>query len=88
MTTDDFGTARLLRKKRQKWWRGHIPLAYAVAGSVFLAIYLIATVGYRCLPKLLTALGMTPSGIDFVFGVIYCALGIWGLQNRRTRGSL
>ena len=86
--TDDFRTTRLLRKKQQKWWREHIPLAYVVAGSLFLATYLTATFGYRSLPKLLTAVGMTPSGVDFVFGVICCALGIWGLRNRRIRGSL
>jgi hypothetical protein len=86
--TDDFSAARQLRKRQQKWWREHIPLAYLVAGSVFLAIYLIATFGFRSLPKLLSAIGMTPSGVNFVFGVICCALGISGLRNQRIKGSI
>ena len=86
--TDDFRTARLLRKRRQKWWLGHIPLAYAVVVSVFLAIYFAAAFANRNLPKFLAAIGMTPSGVNFVFGVIYCALGFWGLRDRDIRGSV
>ncbi len=86
--TDDFRTARLLRKRRQKWWRGHIPLAYAVVASVFFAIYFVVVFANRSLPKFLAAIGMTPSGVNFVFGVIYCALGVWGLRDRSIRGTV
>jgi len=34
--TDSFRAAKLVRKKRQKWWSHHIPLAYAVLTSSFL----------------------------------------------------
>lgn len=38
--TDSFRATKVARKKRQKWWSHHIPLAYAVLISLFLVIYL------------------------------------------------
>ena len=85
--TDDFRTVRLLRKRRTKWWREHILLAYVVAATFFLATYLAAGLANRNLPRLLSAVGMTPSGVNFVLGVVYCGLGIWGLRDRTLRGT-
>jgi len=85
--TGDLRTARLLRKRRTKWWREHIVLAYAVVGTFFVAAYLAVGFANRNLPRLLSAVGMTPSGVNFVLGVVYCGLGIWGLRDRTLRGT-
>src|SRR6516225_5573355 len=82
----EFRAARRLRKKRQEWWRGHMPLAYVLVGGIFLVVFLVSTILVRGLPSILTAFGMTPSGVNFVLGAIFCALGVWGLRRWNILG--
>ncbi len=86
--TDSFRAAKLARKKRQKWWSHHIPLAYAVLISVFLAIYVSFAFVDRHVTSWLTTLGVSPSGMNLVLGTVSCGLGIWGIRSRRDFGTV
>ena len=84
---DSFRAAKLARKKRQKWWSHHIPLAYAVLTSSFLAIYLGVAFVDRHITGWLTTLGVSPSGVNLLIGTLSCGLGIWGIRSRRGLGA-
>ena len=68
--TDSFSAAKLARKKRQKWWGHHIPLAYAVLISLFLAIYFGVAIADRHITGWLTTLGVSPSGVNLLIGTL------------------
>jgi cell division protein FtsW (lipid II flippase) len=82
---DAFRTARLIRKKRTKWWRDHIPLAYAVLIASLVTFYIAAAFVDHSMPRWLRNIGVTPSGLYLLVGTGYCALGIWGLREARAR---
>lgn len=84
--TDSFRTAKLARKRRQRWWSHHIPLAYAVLISVFLAIYLGVGFVNRHIAGWLTSLGVSPSELNLLIGTVSCGLGIWGIRSRQGLG--
>jgi hypothetical protein len=84
--TDSFRTAKLARKKRAKWWSQHIPLAYATLIGSFVVIYLGVSFIDRRLPRWLIALGVSPSGVNLLFGTLWCALGIWGIRAGKDYG--
>ena len=85
--TDSFSAAKLARKKRQKWWGHHIPLAYAVLISLFLAIYFGVAIVDRHITGWLTTLGVSPSGVNLLIGTLSCGLGIWGIRSRLGLGT-
>jgi hypothetical protein len=82
--TDPFRAAKLARKQRTKWWREHIPLAYAIVLGAFGFLFLVVHLIDRRLPGWLTALGVSPSGVNLLIGTAWCGLGAWGL---RTKGN-
>src|SRR5215469_2179700 len=84
--TDSFRAAKLARKKRQKWWSHHIPLLYAILISLFVVIYVSVTLVDRHINGWLTALGVSPSGVNLLIGTLSCGLGIWGIRSRRGLG--
>jgi hypothetical protein len=85
--TDSFRAAKLVRKKQQKWWSHHIPLAYAVLTSLFLLVYLSVAFVDRHVTGWLTTLGVSPSGVNLLIGTVSCCLGIWGIRSRRGLGT-
>jgi|SRR2546421_5611606 len=85
--TDSFKVATLARKRRAKWWRQHIPLAYATLIGTFVLIYVGAFFIDHRLPRWLLALGVSPSGVNLLFGTVSCALGIWGIRAGKRYGS-
>src|SRR5215469_6362679 len=85
--TDSFRAAKLARKRRQKWWSRHIPLAYAVLISLVLAIYLGVGFVNRHMTGWLTTLGVSPSEVNLVIGTVSCGLGIWGIRSKRGLGT-
>jgi hypothetical protein len=78
--TDPFKAAKLARKRRTKWWREHIALAYIVVTSSFALVFFSVRLVDRKLPGCLTALGVTPSGVDLIIGTAWCGLGLWGIR--------
>lgn len=84
--TDSFRTAKLARKRRQRWWSHHIPLAYAVLISLFLTIYLGVSFVGRHIVGWLTTLGLSSSEVNLVIGIVSCVLGIWGVRSRQGLG--
>jgi hypothetical protein len=86
--TDAFTAAKLIRKRRTKWWREHIPLAYAAVISFFVVIYIAVAFIDRNAPRWLRVLGVTPSGVNLLLGTAYCGLGIWGLKDARGIGTV
>ena len=82
--TDPFRTAKLARKKRTKWWRQHIALAYIILTSAFALVFLTVRLIDRKLPEWLTALGVSPAGVNLLIGTAWCGLGLWGI---RTKGN-
>jgi protein-S-isoprenylcysteine O-methyltransferase Ste14 len=82
--TDAFRAAKLARKKRTKWWREHDALAGVILLSAFALLFLCIRFVDLRLPGWLTALGVSPSGVHFLFGTAACALGVWGI---RTKGN-
>jgi hypothetical protein len=82
--TDPFRTAKLARKNRTKWWRQHIALAYIILTSAFALVFLTVRLIDRKLPEWLTALGVSPSGVNLIIGTAWCGLGLWGI---RTKGN-
>jgi len=85
--TDSFRAAKLARKRRQKWWSHHIPLAYAFLTSLFLVIYLGFAFVDRHVTGWLTSLGVSPSGVNLILGTVSCGLGIWGIRSRQGLGT-
>ena len=85
--SDSFRAAKLARKKAQKWWSHHIPLAYAVLISSFIVIYLSVAFVDRHITGWLTTLGVSPSGVNLLIGTVSCGLGIWGIRSRRGLGT-
>lgn len=85
--TDSFRAAKLVRKKRQRWWGQHIPLAYAVLTSLFLLVYLSVALVDRHVTAWLTMLGVSPSGVNLLIGIVSCCLGVWGIRSRRGLGT-
>ena len=85
--TDSFSAAKLARKRRQKWWSHHIPLAYAFLISLFLVIYLGFAFVDRHITRWLTTLGISPSGVNLLLGTVSCGLGIWGIRSRQGLGT-
>ena len=79
-TPEQFRTARLSRKRRVRWWRSHVPLAYAVVTTIFAMTYVVAMLVDRNAEHWLRSIGLTPAELNLVFGVAYCTLGIWGLK--------
>jgi hypothetical protein len=85
--TDSFRTAKLARKKRQKWWSHHIPLAYAFLTGLYILIYLSVAFVDRRMTGWLITLGVSPSGMNLIFGTASCGLGIWGIGQRKGLGT-
>ena len=84
---DPFTAANRARKRRTKWWREHIPLAYVVVASAFAVLYVCFAVIDRKLPSWLAALGVSPSGVRLLLGTAYCGVGVWGLRTQRGTGG-
>ena len=82
-----FRTAKLARKQRVKWWREHIALAYATLIFFFAVTYFVVALLSRQLPGWLTALGVSPSGVNLLLGTVWCGLGIWGLRTGTRYGT-
>jgi hypothetical protein len=85
-TDDEFRAARLKRKRQSKWWRNHIPLAYATSIGILALLYFVSTFVFRNFPIVLRRLGVTPSGVNLLMGTVSLALGIWGLRRNRDFG--
>lgn len=85
--TDAFRAAKLARKKRTKWWREHVPLAYLTLTGSFVVIYLGMALVNRHVPGWLTALGVSPSGVNLLLGTVSCGFGIWGIRARKGMGT-
>jgi len=79
---DPFRAANSARKQRKKWWREHIPLAYATVIGVWALLFLGARLIDRSLPGWLTALGVSPSGVNLLMGTAWCGLAVWGLSTK------
>jgi hypothetical protein len=73
----------LARKQRAKWWSRYIPLAYVTVIGLFVLIYLGVAFVDRRLPRWLTAIGISPSGVDLLLGTLWCAVGVWGIRTQR-----
>lgn len=86
--TDSQRAAKLARKKRQKWWRHHILLAYAVTSSAFLTIYLGLAFVDRHVAGWLITIGISPSEVNLLIGTVSCVLGIWGMRSSRELGTV
>ncbi len=84
---DSFRAAKLARKKRQKWWSHHIPLAYAFLISLFLGAFLLVAVVDRHITAWLSILGVSPAGVNLLIASISVGLGIWGIRSRRGLGT-
>jgi hypothetical protein len=82
--TNPLRTAKLARERGTKWWRQHIALAYIILTSAFALAFLIVRLIDRKLPEWLSALGVSPSGVNLLIGTAWCGLGLWGI---RTRGN-
>jgi len=81
--TDPFTAANTVRKKRTKWWREHIAFAYLVVIGSFVVVFLIGHFINWSLPRWLTAIGISPSGINLLLGILWCAVGAWGIRTQR-----
>jgi hypothetical protein len=75
--TDPFKAAKLVRKRRTKWWREHIAFAYIVVTSSFALVFFSVRLIDRRLPEWLTALGVSPSGVNLIIGTAWFGLGLW-----------
>jgi len=77
----------MARKKRTRFWREQVPLAYAVLVGSFVLIYLAVAFTNRRLPGWLAAFGVSPSGVHLLLGTLSCAVGIWGIRVREGKGA-
>jgi uncharacterized membrane protein YfcA len=85
---DAFTAANAARKRRTKWWRQHIALAYVTLIGSFVAVSLIVHFVNRGLPRWLTAIGVSPSGVNLLLGTVWCAIGAWGIRTQRANAPL
>jgi predicted membrane-bound mannosyltransferase len=83
---DAFRVAKA-RKKRTKWWREHNALAGIILVSAFAVVFLCIRFIDLRLPGWLTALGISPSGVNLLFGTAACA-PLGGKRNWPYLGSL
>ena len=79
----EYRAKKSARKKRQKWWREHIVLAYVVSAALIVSIYLTIDLIFEKTPKWLAMLGVTPSGISLITGTLFCAIAASGLRRWR-----
>jgi hypothetical protein len=63
--------------------RAHRALAYVVVIGMFVLIPLIVHFTDRGLPRGLTAIGISPSGVSLLLGTMWCAVGAWGIRTQR-----
>jgi len=84
--TDPFIEAQRKRKRRTRYWREHIVLAYAVVIGIMMVFYSLIFVVNRT-PVWLMQLGVGPSGVWLVSGTISCGFGVLGLRHPRTTTS-
>ncbi len=85
--SDPFIEAQRKRKRRTKYWREHIVLAYAVVIGAAMLYLLLIVVADRT-PAWLMKLGfLGPSGAWLVSGTISCGFGVLGLRHPRTTAS-
>jgi len=82
--TTPFGAAKLERKRRTKWWREHAALAYIILAASSALLFLCVRFIDRRLPEWLASLGVSPPGVNLIFGTAWCGLGLWGI---RTKGN-
>jgi uncharacterized membrane protein YfcA len=82
---DAFTAANTARKRRIRWWREHIALAYVVVIGSFVVVALIVHFINRSLPRWLTAIGVSPSGVNLLLGILWCAVGAWAFA--RSEGT-
>lgn len=85
--SDPFIAAQHKRKRRTKWWREHIVLAYVVVIGGLIAFYLVVF-ALDQLPKWLVKLGVGPSGVSLVAGTISCGFGVLGMLPPRSTASV
>jgi hypothetical protein len=86
--SDPFIEAQRKRKRRTRWWREHIVLAYGVVISSLIVFYLVIF-ALDQIPGWLVKLGVGPSGVALVAGTISCGFGVLGmLPPRRTASVL
>jgi hypothetical protein len=83
---DEFLTANRTRKKRAKWWREHIVLAYAVAIGIVMAV-LLGVFAIVQVPGWLAKLGVGPSGVELVAGTIWVWIGVWVIRKASDLSS-
>jgi hypothetical protein len=79
---DSLRSPTLARKRRARWWRKHIPLAYVLLLGAFTLVFLGVRLIDRKLPGWLTALGVSPSGMNLLIGTAWCGLGVLGLSRK------
>ncbi|MBZ5548437.1 MAG: hypothetical protein LAO22_10870 [Acidobacteriia bacterium] len=77
--TDEFLAANRARKKRAKWWREHIVLAYAVAIGIVMVV-LLGVFAILEVPEWLAKLGVSPSGVELVAGTMWVWVGVWAIR--------
>jgi hypothetical protein len=85
---DAFTAANTARKRRIRWWREHIALAYVVVIGSFVVVALIVHFINRSLPRWLTAIGVSPLGVNLLLGTLWCAVGAWGIRTQRGTAPL
>jgi hypothetical protein len=85
---DTLKAARLASKKRNRYWRNHITLAYTIAVAVVLIYLCVVFLLLPRIPNWLTVLGVTPSGVNLILGTISCGFGVWGVTRREELGTV
>jgi hypothetical protein len=83
MMNSSFRDAKLARKRRTKWWRGHIPLVYATIAVAFIVIGRCVGFVDQHIPQWLKTLGVSPSAVSLITGTLSCGFGIWGLRTMK-----
>ena len=84
---DIFIEAQRRRKRRTKFWREHIVLAYAVVFGAAIVFYLFIF-AVNQVPAWLGRLGVGPRGVALVSGTISCGFGFVGLREPRSTTSV
>jgi hypothetical protein len=86
--SDPFIEAQRKRKRRTKYWREHVVLAYAVLIGATMLYFLLIVVLDRT-PAWLVKVGfLGPSGAWLLSGTISCGFGVLGLSHPRTTTSV
>jgi hypothetical protein len=83
-----YRTAKLASKKREKWWGQHSTLSTIAAIAIVAAVYLSFHLIFGTMPRLLSALGVTPSGILLSLGTVFCGIGVCGLRRWREQSGI